>query len=95
MLGEKIFAGNTLGGWTESYWSTPKKALSEVRVVGFEVISYAGAEGFACGMEPLIEKLAMEKPDVYNNVVEAAAAMSELPQYRDSTDYLHIVVRKT
>jgi SAM-dependent methyltransferase len=94
MLGERTFAGASLNSFPECYWSTPEIALSEIRKVGLEVISYAGAESFANGMGSLLARLAAENPVAYANVVEVAAETSELEQYRDTTDHLHIVVKK-
>jgi 2-polyprenyl-3-methyl-5-hydroxy-6-metoxy-1,4-benzoquinol methylase len=94
MLGERTFAGKSLKNFPECYWSTPEVALSEVENAGLDVIGYAGAESFANGMGVLLERLAADDPQAYANVVEVAAETSELTQYRDSTDHLHIVVRK-
>jgi S-adenosylmethionine-dependent methyltransferase len=94
MLNEHTFTGQSLSNFTESYWSTPPAALGEVKKAGLEIISYAGAEGFAGGMGPLLERLSADDPEAYANVVQAAAETCELEQYRDSTDHLHIVVRK-
>ncbi len=93
-LNEHRFTRQSLSNFTESYWSTPEAALGEVKKAGLEVISYAGAEGFTGGMGPLLERLAADNPEAYANVVQVAAETSELEQYRDSTDHLHIVVRK-
>lgn len=95
MLHEQTFAGQSLANFTEAYWSTPPAALGEIGQAGLKVVSYAGAEGFVNGMVPLLEKLAAERPAAYANVVELAAETSELEQYRDSTDHLHVVVRKS
>ena len=94
MLHEQTFAGQSLSNFTESYWSTPPAALGEIRQAGLDVVGYAGAEGFVNGMGPLVEALAANNSAAYANVVEMAAETSELEQYRDSTDHLHIVVRK-
>lgn len=94
MLNEHTFTGQSLAGFTESYWSTPEAALAEVEKAGLEIISYAGAEGFAAGMGPLLKCLAADNPEAYANVVQVAAETCELEQYRDSTDHLHIVVQK-
>lgn len=94
MLSEHTFAGQSLPGFTECYWSTSEDALQEIKEAGFEVLSYAGAESFASGMGVLLEKLATENSEAYENIVQMAAETSELAQYRDSTDHLHIVVRK-
>ena len=94
MLGERTFAGQSLSGFTECYWSTPEVALGEVKEAGLEIISYAGAESFVNGMGSLLEKLAAENPEAYANIVAVAAETCELAQYRDSTDHLHIVVSK-
>jgi S-adenosylmethionine-dependent methyltransferase len=94
MLEEHTFIGESPYSFTESYWSIPKAALREVKAADLEIISYAGAESFANGMGRLLEKVAQDEPEAFNNIVEVAAEMSELEQYRDSTDHLHIVVRK-
>lgn len=94
MLGERTFTGQRLSSFTECYWSTPEVAFGEVNEAGLDIVSYAGAESFANGMGPLLERLAAENPQAYANVVEVAAETCELAQYRDSTDHLHIVVRK-
>ncbi len=94
MLNEHTFTGQGQPNFTACYWSTPDAALGEVKKASLEVISYAGAEGFAGGMGPLLERLAADNPEAYSNVVQVAAETCELEQYRDSTDHLHIVVRK-
>ncbi|MCB8954519.1 MAG: hypothetical protein H6650_21150 [Ardenticatenales bacterium] len=58
------------------------------------MVSYAGAEGFVGGMGLMLAQLAAGIPAAYENVVQVAAETRELPQYRDSTDRLHLVVRK-
>jgi S-adenosylmethionine-dependent methyltransferase len=94
LLGECIWTRNELSGFTECYWSTPPTALKEVQQAGFEVVTYIRAEGLASGLGPQLEHLMREKPVAYNNVVQMAAETSELPQYRDACDHLHIVVCK-
>jgi S-adenosylmethionine-dependent methyltransferase len=94
MLSEHTFTGQSLTGFTECYWSTPEAAFQEVKASGLEVISYAGAESFAGGMGVLLEGLALDNPEAYENIVKVAAETCELEQYRDSTDHLHIVARE-
>lgn len=94
MLGERTFTGQSLRNFPECYWSTPEVAFGEVEQAGLDVISYAGAESFANGMGSLLERLATDNPESYANIVEVAAETCELKQYRDSTDHLHMVVRK-
>ncbi|MFZ1043690.1 MAG: hypothetical protein WCA79_18090 [Anaerolineales bacterium] len=93
MLQDQKFEGQALKGFTECYWSTPEIALAEIKSAGFELISYAGAEGFTGGMHELVAKLYAENPEAYANVLEVAVETCELSQYRDSTDHLHFVVR--
>lgn len=93
MLGEIAFP-EPLSGFTVCYWSTPPIAHHELSEAGLEVISYASAEGVAGGMWPIVEKLAATDPVAYANLVEFAAETCELPQFRDSGDHLHFVVRK-
>lgn len=94
LLRERSWAGNELSGFTECYWSTPPAALKELQEASFEVATYIGAEGFANGLGPQLEHLMKDKSAVYNNIVHMAAETSELPQYRDACDHLHIVIRK-
>jgi len=93
MLQENIFTENSLANFPECYWSTPDIALGEINRAGLEVVSYAGAESFLNGMGSLLEKLSVDNPEAYSNVVDVAAETSEMEQYRDATDHLHIVVR--
>jgi SAM-dependent methyltransferase len=95
LLGEKAFRGSaSLPGFTECYWTIPDAAVGEVREAGFELISYCGAEGFAGGLRPLVERVAAEQPAAFQNIVSMAVRTSELPQYRDATDHLLLVVHK-
>ena len=93
MFGGLTFEG-PLSGFTVCYWSTPELAISEVEQVGFKVETYAGVEGFVAGMSNEIEALKEADPEAYSNLVEIVVESSELPQYRDATDHIHIVVRK-
>jgi S-adenosylmethionine-dependent methyltransferase len=93
MLDELAFA-DPLPGFTICYWSTPPRAQQELSAAGFEIVSYAGAEGVAGGMGPLIENLARLEPEAYAHLVKFAAETCELPQFRDGCDHLHFVVRK-
>ena len=79
------------------YYSTPPIALAEIRSVGLEILSYAGAEGFVGGggMKPILAHLAESNPLAYDNVVHLAVETCELPQYRDTTDHLHIISQKS
>jgi S-adenosylmethionine-dependent methyltransferase len=94
LLGEKAYEG-AVPGFTECYWATPEAALQEIAKAGFELVTYCGAEGFAGGMRPMVEGLAAEHPLAFRNLVRMGAATSELPQHRDATEHLHIVVRKS
>jgi len=80
--------------FTEVYFATPPRALEEVKNAGFEIVSYAGAEGFLGGIESGMKKLYAEHRDIYDNLVKVAAETCEYPQYRDATEHLHIVVQK-
>jgi S-adenosylmethionine-dependent methyltransferase len=93
MIGDQTFRGKALHNFTECYWSTPPAAIAEVQQAGFAVVTYASGEGFAGGLRPLIESLAVERPDVYANVVNMAVETSQLPRYRDTGEHIQIVVR--
>jgi 1,2-diacylglycerol 3-beta-galactosyltransferase len=81
-------------GFTAAYFSTPPEALAEVRAAGLEIVSYAGVEGFAAGLRDAMGALAADKPQVYENIAQIAAESSELAQYRDITEHLHIVAKR-
>jgi ubiquinone/menaquinone biosynthesis C-methylase UbiE len=95
LLDNHSYSEAQLNRFTEAYWCTPPVATREIEEAGFEIVSYAGAEGFCGGMWPMIKELALRDPEAYENVVRFAAETSELPQYRDATDHLHFVLRKT
>ncbi|HET9426430.1 MAG TPA: methyltransferase domain-containing protein [Gemmatimonadaceae bacterium] len=94
LLRERALTSSELSDFTAAYWTTPPNALREVEGCDFEVVTYAGVEGFCGGMWPLLQSLAERDPEAYENVVTVAAETSELPQYRDATDHLHLVVRR-
>ncbi|GGH18309.1 class I SAM-dependent methyltransferase [Paenibacillus segetis] len=81
-------------GFTECYFTTPVKALDEVTLGGFEIVTYAGTESFLAGMRPEVTRLYNEDRIVYDHLLQVASESCELPQYRDATEHLHIVARK-
>lgn len=80
--------------FTVTYFTTPPQALEEVKQVGFNVVSYAGAESFLSGLNTQLNNLYKYMPNVYKNYLEIAPNYCELPQYRDATEHLHIIVKK-
>ncbi|MCC7054848.1 MAG: class I SAM-dependent methyltransferase [Gemmatimonadaceae bacterium] len=94
LLEGRSFRAGQLTGFTESHWSTPPAALQEVRDAGFELVTYAGAESFASGMAPALQRMQLERRVAYDTAVQVAATLCELPQYRDATDHLLLVVRR-
>lgn len=93
LLADWVQAGEQRA-FTEAAFLTPPRALGELSSAGFEIVTYAGAEGFAAGMLDELERMATADPVSYENVLRLAAETCELPQYRDSTEHLHAVVRK-
>lgn len=93
-LGECFQRQVDITDFTDAYFSTPPVALSEVKQAGFELISYAGVEGFAAGMIALIENHSKTLPQTYQNIIQVVSETCELEQYRDTTEHLHIVVKK-
>jgi S-adenosylmethionine-dependent methyltransferase len=80
-----------LGIW---YWSNPERAQAEVQAAGFELITYAGAEGCVGGIRSLITTLADQHPAAYQNILRLAVQTSQLPQFRDGADHLQLVIKK-
>jgi hypothetical protein len=92
MLKDAVFE-NKLQGFTDCYWSTPPVALAEVQEAGLSIVSYAGAESFLGGMAAILQDLMNDNRPRYEKLLQIAASMAELPQYRDSTDHLVIVAK--
>lgn len=80
-----------IGIW---YWSNPERARREIGHAGWEIVSYAGAEGCAGGAHKMVEHLAAANPTAYENLAQLAADTSEMPPFRDVGNHLHFVVRK-
>jgi ubiquinone/menaquinone biosynthesis C-methylase UbiE len=93
MLSEQPLGRMMVSEFTECYFSTPVSAIAEVREAGLEIVSYAGTESFTNGLSMPLERVMLEQPEAYRNVVTLAVETCELPQYRDSTDHLHVVAR--
>jgi hypothetical protein len=93
MLNAQAFRG-ALKGFTECYWATPDVAQVEIANAGLKIVTRAGAEGFAGGMRPMIERVLSDSPGILPILAKFAAETSELPQYRDTTEHLHVVVAK-
>ncbi len=81
-------------GFTESYFSIPARALEEIELGGFDILSYAGAESFLAGMRAEVTRHYSEDRQVYDHLVQAASETSEAPQYRDATEHLLIIAQK-
>jgi SAM-dependent methyltransferase len=84
-----------LPGFAPCVFSTPDEAVRELADAGFEIVSQAGADGFAGGMWPVVDRLAASDPQAFENVISFAARSCERPQFRDAGDHLHIVVRSS
>ncbi|MGD9675753.1 MAG: class I SAM-dependent methyltransferase [Candidatus Bipolaricaulia bacterium] len=80
--------------FTEAAFLTPPQALAELRAAGFAVDARAGVEGFAAGMEAEVKKMAAEDPAGYANVVRLVAETCDMPAFQDSTEHLHVIVRR-
>jgi hypothetical protein len=93
LLGDYVQAGEQ-EAFTEAVFLTPPRALAEIKRAGFDVITYAGVEGFAAGMLSAVEKIATEDQPAYENIMRLVAETCELPQYRDCTEHLHVVVQR-
>nr|WP_307990709.1 class I SAM-dependent methyltransferase [uncultured Niameybacter sp.] len=80
--------------FTRSYFTTPPHALEAIEEAGFKLVSYAGAESFLSGLMLETKNLATYIPDTYKLYVKKACEYCELPQYRDATEHLNIIVEK-
>jgi len=85
---------STEESFTSTYFTTPPLALDEIKKSGFEIVSYAGAESFLAGLSFQMKNLYLYMPEAYENYIKKASEYCELPQYRDTTEHLHIIVKK-
>lgn len=82
-----------LSGFTDCYWSTPPVAIAEVEDAGFTVATYVGAESFLGGMAATLDAIRLANRARYDTILQVATTMAGLPQYRDATDHLSLVLR--
>ncbi len=80
--------------FTEAAFLTPPQAIAELREAGFAVDARVGVEGFAAAMQDEVKRIAAEDPAAYENVVRLVAETCDMPAFRDSTEHLHVVVRR-
>lgn len=80
--------------FTECYFTIPSKALEEVKLGGFNIITCAGAESFLAGMRAEVTRLFHEDRQAYDNLVQAASETSEASQYREATEHFLIIAYK-
>ncbi len=81
--------------FTSAYFTRPEQALEEVKSSGLSVVSYGGAESFLSGMHLELAKIKTESEEMYEKYLSMAAECCELPQYRDATEHLNIIVRNS
>jgi SAM-dependent methyltransferase len=95
LLSEKNHIGSESGnGFTDSYWTIPPVAFKELESKNFNVLTYAGCEGFTSGMKTQLEEISRINPVAYANILKFASETAELNQFRDSTEHTHFVVEK-
>lgn len=82
-------------GFTEAYFTVPPKAKDELEEAGFELVSYAGVESFCSGALEPMKQIHDAEPTAYENIIRAAASLCEEPQFRDDTEHVHFVIRKS
>ena len=80
--------------FTETYFTVPEKAISEVNEVGFNILSRAGAESFLSGQAFYMTKYYLEDKEIYFNLLKVATEKCEDERFRDSTEHLIIVAKK-
>ncbi|WP_010292004.1 MULTISPECIES: class I SAM-dependent methyltransferase [Clostridium] len=80
--------------FTATFFTSPHLAIDEVKQCNFKIVSYGGAESFLSGLNIQMENLYRYAPELYDNFVQAAIECCELPQYRDSTEHINIIVTK-
>ena len=85
---------STEESFTSTYFTSPPLAITEVEKAGFNIVSYAGVESFLSGLNIQMKNLYTYMPQVYENFMVAAVENCELTQYRDTTEHLHIIVKK-
>lgn len=80
--------------FTTTYFTTPPLALTEIKKSNLDIISYGGAESFLGGLNIQLANLYKSDKQIYNNFLQKACEYCELPQYRDTTEHLHVIAQK-
>ena len=68
LLKPRSFSAPELSGFTECFWTTPIEASQELSAAGFTLISYAGVESFAAGMNTELTILKREDRVNYERI---------------------------
>lgn len=79
--------------FTETYTVTPKGGIKEIKSLGFEIITYFGAESFASGIHHEVIRMANEEKEGYKNLIELCKQTCEMEEYRDSTEHIHFIIK--
>lgn len=82
-------------GFTDVYLTTPPIAENTLKEAGFNILSYAGAEGFVGGMSETIQCIYDNNPQVYNNVLDILPETCEMHPFRDTSEHLLFIVKKS
>ncbi len=90
----KVLSGENYLETSNLCFTTPEIALNEVKMSGFTLISYAGAESFLSGQWYSITKYFLENRQIYINLLKMATEKCEDPKFRDSAEHLIVVAKK-
>ncbi len=91
---DEVSFDNGIEGFTVAHFTLPKKAVSEVKSVGFKVLSYAGCESFAGDMVNLVNEIKEKYPKSYKNILDLVVQTCECKQFRDTTEHIHIIANR-
>ena len=80
--------------FTEAVFVSPTQAMDELRASGFAIECRAGVEGCASGALEQVQALSEADPAAYDVLTRLVAESSTHPAFRDSTEHLHVVVRR-
>lgn len=74
--------------------TTPDIVIDEIKISGFKLVNYAGAESFLSGQWYSMTKYFLENKRIYINLLKAATSKCEDPRFRDGAEHLIVVAKK-
>ena len=81
--------------FTKTYFSNVEDAKNDIIKAGFKIESIAGAESFLSGLSHQMKEMFKSNINLYNGYIEEAKKACEFPHYRETTEHILFIIRKS